>query len=416
MSINGSIDTLDITDLALKQLSNHDVLTAEEEQQLTQAYKKSQTIADRNKLVEQNTRLVIKIAKRYQNRGLPLVDLIEHGCLGLMHGIEKFNPDRGFKLSTYATWWIRQTIEKAIMDEGKVIRIPVHVCKEINKCLGAQKELQKTLLRDATIEEIAEAAKKSPEEVTELFEVSRQTYALQEQELSYNDEESSPLEGLAVSDEGSPHVLFFKDRQIEELNKLLDGFKDKNKAKVLRMRFGIYPYETHTLEKVSEEIGLSRERVRQLQKDALSELKTILKGGKVHSNRVSLNNNPENQTKKPAPSQQKPKYKPRADAPIVFERPKENQAFDIINLLNCYNTYIGEPITLTLVIQNLKSTDCYNLCLKEPGFMALHNLLLKLEEDGQKEIKVSLNPALGSQDLFVQNLTYQIRQQAILPA
>ncbi len=416
MSTNGKTKDLDITDLAIAQLSNHDILTAEEEQQLTQAYKKSQKIADRNKIVEQNTRLVIKIAKRYQNRGLPLVDLIEHGCLGLIHGIEKFDPDRGFKLSTYVDWWIKQTIKKALSEETRTIRLPIHLRQEVNKCLRAQNELEKKFQRTATIEEIAEATGKSPEEVTKFFNFSLHSHTLQEQEISQEDDESSPLEGLAISDEDAPHVLFFKDRQADELNKLLDGFKNKNKAKVLRMRFGIYPYDTHTLEEVGQEIGLTRERVRQLQKDALSELKTILLGDKVQTNKASLNNKTKPQTKKPKPSQQKPKYKPRADAPIVFERPEEGQAFTIIQLLNCYNTYIGDPIKLTLLIQDLKSNDCFNLCVKDIAFMGLHSLLLKANEEGLREIQISLNPAIENQNSFIQNIADQIRQQAALPA
>lgn len=260
---------LDSVQLYLSEIGSTPLLTAEEEV-ITARSALAGDESARQKMIKSNLRLVVMIAKRYVNRGLPLLDLIEEGNLGLMHAVEKFDPDRGFRFSTYATWWIRQSIERALMNQGRTIRLPIHIQKEINSVVRCTRELRSDLRREPSTCEIAEVLECDPGEVSKLLKLSENITSVDKQLADETDR--SLLE--TVSSEGEDNPLFLTDAGEVEgcLGKWLGTLPDRQRE-VLARRFGLLGHEASTLEQVGQEIGLTRERVRQIQIDALARLK-----------------------------------------------------------------------------------------------------------------------------------------------
>lgn len=262
----------DATRLYLAEIGFSPLLTAEEEVYFSRRALRGDEAA-RKRMIESNLRLVVKIARRYMNRGLPLLDLIEEGNLGLIHAVKKFDPEKGFRFSTYATWWIRQTIERAIMNQTRTIRLPIHVVKEINVFLRASRRLTQELNREPTADEIARLLDREPDEVDRML-------GLNERKITSGsflapDGERNLLDIIADSDEADPSNRVQADDIHAVLEHWLDRLTDKQRA-VVERRFGLHGFEHATLEEVGEQIGVTRERVRQIQMDALTRLRSIM--------------------------------------------------------------------------------------------------------------------------------------------
>lgn len=263
---------LDATQLYLGEIGFSPLLSAEEEVYFARRALKG-CEASRKRMIVSNLRLVVKIARRYNNRGLALLDLIEEGNLGLIRAVEKFDPERGFRFSTYATWWIRQTIERAIMNQTRTIRLPIHVVKELNVYLRAARELAQKLDHEPTAEEIANALNKPVEDVTKMLRLNERISSVDTPIGSDNDKALLDI----IADEkghGPEDELQDKDMRssiVHWLNEL-----NAKQREVLARRFGLMGYEPSTLEDVGAEIGLTRERVRQIQVEALRRLRDML--------------------------------------------------------------------------------------------------------------------------------------------
>lgn len=264
--------SLDATQMYLSEIGFSPLLTAEEEVYYSRKALKGD-IKSRQRMIESNLRLVVKIARRYNNRGLALLDLIEEGNLGLIRAVEKFDPERGFRFSTYATWWIRQTIERAIMNQTRTIRLPIHVVKELNVYLRATRELSQKLEHDPTAEDIAARLERPVEDVNKILRLNERTASL-DAPLA-GDSEKGLLDIIPDDVTGGPERI----SQIDDINeRILDWLNILNpkQKEVLVRRFGLLGHEPATLEHVGNEIGLTRERVRQIQVEALLKLRDVL--------------------------------------------------------------------------------------------------------------------------------------------
>ena len=253
----------------LKEIGRVSLLTRDEEVSLAKSIEKGDEIAKR-KLAEANLRLVVSVAKKYSGRGLSLLDLIQEGNLGLMKAVLKFDYKKGFKFSTYATWWIRQAITRAIADQARTIRIPVHMIETINKLIRTQRQLVQDLGREPLPEEIASEMGISPEKVEHIIKISQETVSL---EAPVGEEEDSRL-GDFIEDKisESPEEVATHQLLKGHIQEVLE-FLSPREQKILKMRFGLESGRTHTLEEVGKEFGVTRERIRQIEAKSLQKLK-----------------------------------------------------------------------------------------------------------------------------------------------
>ena len=267
-----SEEALDATRMYLGEIGFSPLLTAEEEVYFARRALKGDEAA-RKRMIESNLRLVVKIARRYINRGLPLLDLIEEGNLGLIHAVEKFDPERGFRFSTYATWWIRQTIERAIMNQTRTIRLPIHVIKEINLYLRAARQLSQKLDREPSAEEIAAVLEKPIEDVKRMLGLNERITSVDTP--IGKDGDRLLLDAIPDDNNTDPSALL----QSEDLHNVIENWLDRlteKQREVVERRFGLNGHDKSTLEEVGASIGVTRERVRQIQMDALRRLRQIL--------------------------------------------------------------------------------------------------------------------------------------------
>ncbi len=262
----------DPTQLYLVEIGSSPLLTAEEEIFYARRARQGEEHA-RNHMVKCNLRLVVKIARRYLNRGLALLDLVEEGNLGLIRAVEKFDPERGFRFSTYATWWIRQNIERAIMNQTRTIRLPIHIIKELNVYLRKAREITQQLDHEPTFEDIAKALSKAPEDVNRLLRLNERTLSV---DTPMGEDTDKPLlEALADHNNEGPAQILEDSNMEGQLESCLSLLNEKQRAILLR-RFGLRGHEEATLEEVGVEVGLTRERVRQIQVEALKLLRSIM--------------------------------------------------------------------------------------------------------------------------------------------
>ncbi|MGR5237278.1 RNA polymerase sigma factor RpoS [Vibrio alfacsensis] len=270
--LDASSKSLDATQLYLGEIGFSPLLTAEEEVLYARRALRGDEAA-RKRMIESNLRLVVKISRRYSNRGLALLDLIEEGNLGLIRAVEKFDPERGFRFSTYATWWIRQTIERALMNQTRTIRLPIHVVKELNIYLRTARELSQKLDHEPTAEEIAAQLDIPVEDVSKMLRLNERISSVDTP--IGGDGEKALLDIIPDANNSDPEVSTQDDDIKSSLIHWLEELNPKQKE-VLARRFGLLGYEPSTLEEVGREIGLTRERVRQIQVEGLRRLREIL--------------------------------------------------------------------------------------------------------------------------------------------
>jgi RNA polymerase nonessential primary-like sigma factor len=259
----------DPTRLYLNEIGASDLLTADEEKRFARLALKGDEAA-RQRMIESNLRLVVKIARRYLNRGLPFLDLIEEGNLGLIHAVKKFDPERGFRFSTYATWWIRQTIERAIMNQSGTVRLPIHVIKDINCCLRAMRKLAQSQDHAPNAAEIAAYLERDVAEVERLLSLHNRVTLKQGK-----DEEGGPVDRLQARRRDEPSRRAHKAAVNDIVDHWVCELSDKQRA-VVERRFGLHGHRRATLEQIGAEIGVTRERVRQIQLDALRNLRIMM--------------------------------------------------------------------------------------------------------------------------------------------
>ena len=271
--VDPSSHHLDATHLYLSEIGFSPLLSAEEEVHYAQLVRRGDEDA-RDRMIKSNLRLVVKIAKRYANRGLAFLDLIEEGNLGLIRAVEKYDPDKGFRFSTYATWWIRQTIERAIMNQTRTVRLPVHVVKEINMYLRAARDLAATQNHEPSSEEIAKLLDKPIGEVKRMLGLNERVASVDTQ-YGRGTDDRSLLDTIADESNLDPSDVVEEEDVYANLEYWLAQLNEKQRE-VVERRFGLHGYHSSTLEEVGAEIGVTRERVRQIQMDALRRLRKIL--------------------------------------------------------------------------------------------------------------------------------------------
>ena len=266
---NGEFDA---TRAYLNDLSRSKLLTADQEKTYGARALQGDKIA-RKVMIESNLRLVVKISYRYLNKGLPLLDLIEEGNLGLIRAVEKFDPERGFRFSTYATWWIRQTIERAIMDQTRTIRLPIHIVKEMNTYLKAQRHLVQSLEHDPSAQDIADYMNKPLDKVEKMLKLNERVTSV---DIPGAKNIDTPLiESISDTDSLTHDEQIQEDNMKENIAKCMLELPEKQREVICR-RYGICGYEESTLEQVAQELEVTRERVRQIQIEGLKKLKDIL--------------------------------------------------------------------------------------------------------------------------------------------
>ncbi len=271
------IGTEDPVRMYLKEIGTVPLLTADEEYSL--AMRKSQGDEDaKQRLIEANLRLVVSIAKRYTGRGMSFLDLVQEGNLGLIKGVEKFDPEKGFKLSTYATWWIRQSVTRALADQARTIRVPVHMVETINKMSKMQRKLTLELGYEPSVKELADHLEMSEEKVQEIMQIAREPASL---ETPIGEEDDSNLgdfvaDSNVVSPEGNVESVMLK----EHISTLLGDLKERERQ-VIVLRFGLEDGHPRTLEEVGKEFNVTRERIRQIEAKALRKLRNPVRSKRI---------------------------------------------------------------------------------------------------------------------------------------
>ena len=267
--------------LYLREIGKIPLLNAEEELELAQRVVAGDKKA-KDKMAEANMRLVVSIAKRYSGRGLDFLDLIQEGNTGLLRAVEKFDPDKGFKFSTYATWWIRQAITRAIADQARTIRIPVHMVETINKLLRTQRRMTQELNREPTIEELAKELEMEPEKVEYVMKIKQDITSLDAGVGRDGDEEDSVLKDFIEDEESAtPEESAASQLLKEQVQEILSTLSDREQ-KIIKMRFGLENGKSHTLEEVGQEFAVTRERIRQIEAKALAKLRKHKDSKKLH--------------------------------------------------------------------------------------------------------------------------------------
>jgi RNA polymerase primary sigma factor len=284
-TLNNSQFYDDISDdsvrLYLREIGKIPLLSGEEELELAKKVVAGDKRA-KDKMAEANMRLVVSIAKRYSGRGLDFLDLIQEGNTGLLRAVEKFDPDKGFKFSTYATWWIRQAITRAIADQARTIRIPVHMVETINKLLRTQRRMTQELNREPTIEELAKELEMEPDKVEYVIKIKQDITSLDAGVGRDGEDEDSVLADF-IEDEDSvtPEASATNQLLKEQVQSVLSTLSDREQ-KIIKMRFGLENGKSHTLEEVGQEFAVTRERIRQIEAKALAKLRKHKDAKKLH--------------------------------------------------------------------------------------------------------------------------------------
>ena len=267
----------DVTQLYLNEIGAKPLLSPAEEL-ATARQLRAGDFAARQRMIEHNLRLVVNIAKHYLNRGIPLLDLVEEGNLGLIHALEKFDPERGFRFSTYATWWIRQSIERGIMNQSRTIRLPVHIVKEINVVQRAMRHLESADKRDSTVERIAALIDRTEDDVRRILSLNEHIASL---DAPLEIDPNHTIGEIIADDSGAdPESLL----QISEIGSLVDdwlGQLSERQRTVIERRYGLNGADVATLDAIATDLGLTRERVRQIQIEGLERLRKIIKRGNI---------------------------------------------------------------------------------------------------------------------------------------
>lgn len=267
--------------LHLREIGKIPLLTADEELELAQRVVAGDRKA-KDKMAEANMRLVVSIAKRYSGRGLDFLDLIQEGHTGLLRAVEKFDPDKGFKFSTYATWWIRQAITRAIADQARTIRIPVHMVETINKLLRTQRRMTQELNREPTIDELANELEMEPEKVEYVIKIKQDISSLDAGVGRDGDDDESVLGDFIEDEDGvTPEESAATQLLKEQVQAVLSTLSDREQ-KIIKMRFGLDGGKSHTLEEVGQEFAVTRERIRQIEAKALAKLRKHKDSRKLH--------------------------------------------------------------------------------------------------------------------------------------
>ena len=258
--------------LYLREIGKIPLLSAEEEMDLARRIVEGDKKA-KDKMAEAKMRLVVSIAKRYSGRGLDFLDLIQEGNTGLLRAVEKFDPDKGFKFSTYATWWIRQAITRAIADQARTIRIPVHMVETINKLLRTQRRMTQELNREPTIEELSKELDMEPEKIEYVIKIKQDISSLDAGVGRDGEDDDSVLQDFIVDEDTvSPEDSASNQLLKEQVQEILSSLSDREQ-KIVRMRFGLDNGKNHTLEEVGQEFAVTRERIRQIEAKALAKLR-----------------------------------------------------------------------------------------------------------------------------------------------
>lgn len=258
--------------LYLREIGKIPLLSSEEEMDLARRIVEGDKKA-KDKMAEANMRLVVSIAKRYSGRGLDFLDLIQEGNTGLLRAVEKFDPDKGFKFSTYATWWIRQAITRAIADQARTIRIPVHMVETINKLLRTQRRMTQELNREPTIEELSKELDMEPEKIEYVIKIKQDISSLDAGVGRDGEDDDSVLQDFIVDEDTvSPEDSASNQLLKEQVQEILSSLSDREQ-KIVRMRFGLDNGKNHTLEEVGQEFAVTRERIRQIEAKALAKLR-----------------------------------------------------------------------------------------------------------------------------------------------
>lgn len=280
---------LDAEFLYMREIEHMPLLSAEEEQELGRAVRNGKQRA-RQAMIEANLRLVVKIARRYRASSMSLLDLVEEGNIGLMHAVEKFDPEKGFRFSTYASWWIRHEIERAIMNQSRTVRLPIHVVRDLNRYKRKSYELVQTLQHEPNLSEIAESTDQSIDEVSRLISLNRRSASMQESIGGSESDSFTMLDALENADAENPELEARNHEVCQHLGRWL-SFLDSRQREIIERRYGLRKElrGSQTLNEVSQALGLTRERVRQIQLQALQRLNGILSRNGVTWDDVSRN-------------------------------------------------------------------------------------------------------------------------------